>query len=83
MVAKGLNVREAEALSVATPRATTSKQPRTPPASEPDLRAVEADLSERLGLEVNISFNGRSGVVKLHYQTLDQLDHVIARLGRS
>jgi ParB family chromosome partitioning protein len=80
MVAKGLNVREAEALSIAAPRSNPAKASKTKPLHEPDLRAVEADLSERLGLQVNISFNGSGGTVKLHYQTLDQLDHVIARL---
>ena len=48
-----------------------------------DLRAVEADLAEQLGLKVAISFNGRGGTVTLRYQTLDQLDHIIAKLGRS
>jgi ParB family chromosome partitioning protein len=80
MVAKSLSVRDAEALSVATPRA---KRDRPEPArKDADLRAVEADLTEKLGMEVSIVFNGRSGTVKIAYQTLDQLDHVIARLGR-
>ena len=80
MVAKSLSVRDAEALSAAAPRA---KRERPEPArKDADLRAVEADLTEKLGMEVSIVFNGRSGTVKIAYQTLDQLDHVIARLGR-
>jgi ParB family chromosome partitioning protein len=80
MVAKGLSVRDAEALSVAAPR---TKRDRPEPAKkDADLRAVEADLTEKLGMEVTIAFNGTRGTVKIAYQTLDQLDHLIARLGR-
>ena len=80
MVAKGLSVRDAEALSTAAPR---NKRDKPEPArKDADLRAVEADLTEKLGMEVTIAFNGARGTVKIAYQTLDQLDHVIARLGR-
>jgi ParB family chromosome partitioning protein len=80
MVAKGLSVRDAEALSANMPR---NKRERPEPAKkDADLRAVEADLTEKLGMEVTIAFNGTRGTVKIAYQTLDQLDHVIARLGR-
>jgi ParB family chromosome partitioning protein len=80
MVAKGLSVRDAESLSAAAPR---HKRERPEPArKDADLRAVEADLTEKLGMEVTIAFNGSSGTVKIAYRTLDQLDHVIARLGR-
>ncbi|WP_158742173.1 ParB/RepB/Spo0J family partition protein [Acidisphaera sp. L21] len=83
MIARGLNVRQAEALA-------TPKSPKKPDGSAhssalaqstADLRAVEADLAEQLGLQVAISFNGKGGAVTLHYQTLDQLDHIIAKLG--
>ena len=80
MVAKSLSVRDAEALSTATPRAKRERPEQA--KKDADLRAVEADLTEKLGMEVSIVFNGRSGTVKIAYQTLDQLDHVIARLGR-
>jgi ParB family transcriptional regulator, chromosome partitioning protein len=82
IVAKGMSVREAEMLSQvkpAAPAATTKK----PVPSNPDLQAVEADLAERLGLNVQISFNGTGGLIRLRYQTLEQLDHVIAQLSRS
>ena len=84
MVAKGLNVRQAEALAAPRPTARTKTgKPRHPlEDATADLRAVEADLAERLGLSVSISFNGRGGTVSLRYQTLDQLDHIIAKLGR-
>jgi ParB family chromosome partitioning protein len=80
MVAKNLSVRDAEALSATTPR---QKRERPEQAKkDADLRAVEADLTEKLGMEVTIAFSGTRGTVKIAYQTLDQLDHLIARLGR-
>jgi ParB family chromosome partitioning protein len=82
MVAKGLSVRDAEALSVTSPRSTQGKRDRPAPEKSVDLRAVEADLSEKLGMEVTIAFNGTRGSLKVAYRTLDQLDHIIARLGR-
>jgi ParB family chromosome partitioning protein len=83
MIAKGLNVRQAEALAVPKQSLADQKPKRTDPLAEgtADLRAVEADLAEQLGLTVAISFNGRGGTVTLRYQTLDQLDHIIAKLG--
>ena len=81
MVAKGLSVREAEALSTATPRTHTSKREKIQTTTDPDLRAVETELAEKLGMEVSIAFNGKGGTVKVVYRTLDQLDHIIARLG--
>ena len=84
MIDEGLNVRQAEALSTPAhgfePRRATLRRPNEGSA---DLRAVEADLSDQLGLKVSISFNGQGGTISLRYQTLDQLDHVVARLGRA
>jgi ParB family transcriptional regulator, chromosome partitioning protein len=80
MVTKGLSVRDAEALSTTTPRSKRDKPELA--KRDADLRAVEADLTEKLGMEVTIAFNGTRGTVKIAYQTLDQLDHLIARLGR-
>lgn len=83
IVADGLSVRQAESLS---------NRPRLEPKaravrndaelSNSNLRAVEQDLTEQMGLQVSISFNGRGGTITLRYQNLDQLDHVVARLGR-
>ena len=85
MIAKGLSVRQAEALANARQPTAGARDKRAEPFAEStaDLRAVEAELAEQLGLTVAISFNGRGGTVTLRYQTLDQLDHVIAKLGGS
>ncbi len=82
MIARGLSVRQAEALPTQPHTAHRERPPVTHQVEgAADLRAVERDLTEHLGLHVAISFNGRGGTVSLRYQTLDQLDHIIARLG--
>ncbi len=85
MLDRGLSVRQAEALASPQLQSGPSRPATTDSVhtGSADLRAVEADLSEQLGLKVSISFNGRGGTISLRYQNLDQLDHVVARLGRS
>lgn len=75
VIAKGLSVRQTEALA-------TNKQPATrePAQKDPETEALERDLSERLGLKVQISFDGKGGAVRIAYQNLDQLDGVVALL---
>ncbi len=84
MISQGMSVRQAEAL--ATPRSQTDaarvQTGKEPVQSNANLRAVEEDLSEQLGLKVSISFNGQGGTVSLRYLNLDQLDHIVAKLGR-
>lgn len=82
IISRGLSVRQAEALA-RPPIADRSAKATSHPLEEgaANLRAVEADLSEQLGLAVTISYNGRGGTLSLRYQTLDQLDHLIGRLG--
>ena len=83
IIARGLSVRQAEAL---VERSMTPGISIPPAAAKPprdaDLVAVETDLSERLGLRVVLQSRGEGGSLTLHYVNLDQLDHVLARLGR-
>jgi ParB family chromosome partitioning protein len=49
---------------------------------DPETEALERDLSARLGMRVEIAFNGKHGSVRIHYRSLDQLDGLIALLNR-
>ncbi len=80
VIARGLNVRQTEALSGR--KAAKEDEAATKPARDPETEALERDLSDRLGLKVEIGFDGKGGVVKISYRTLDQLDGVIALLSR-
>jgi len=78
VVKRGLNVRQTEKLAKSgegTPRGA----PRAP-QKDTDTLALERDLSNLLGLDVEIKFHGAGGSLILHYRTLDQLDEVLQRL---
>ncbi|MGA0534068.1 ParB/RepB/Spo0J family partition protein [Hansschlegelia sp. KR7-227] len=79
VVARGLSVRDVEAMARAPE--TKSARPRKPAApKDPDLVALETELSDVLGLEVALSTNGGGGELSIRYATLDQLEMVVRRL---
>jgi ParB family transcriptional regulator, chromosome partitioning protein len=75
---QGLNVRQTERLV----QADKDKPGRTRRAADtdPDVRALERELSARIGLRVSLKTAGNGGILSIRYRTLDQLDAVIARL---
>jgi ParB family chromosome partitioning protein len=79
VIARGLNVRQTEALAgQEAGRATAHPAPK--PERPPETVALERMLAERLGLRVDVSFDGRAGVVRIHYRSLDQLDGLVTLL---
>ncbi|MEL7488652.1 MAG: ParB/RepB/Spo0J family partition protein, partial [Pseudomonadota bacterium] len=85
----GLSVRQTEALVKGdAPKAKPSgkpfledKKPAAPGKKDADTRALEADLAEALGLEVEIDHSRKgAGSVTIRYLNLDQLDDVCRRL---
>ncbi|MBE7217665.1 MAG: ParB/RepB/Spo0J family partition protein [Caulobacteraceae bacterium] len=82
IVAKGLSVRQAESLGRGG-EASTPRGARTAPAAGPksaDLRALEGDLSEVLGMVVEVADRDGSGRVTVSYGSLEQLDEICRRL---
>lgn len=85
VVVRGLSVRQTEALAAGKPR-----EPRAPKADrdrgsdsarDPDVAALERDLTERLGLRVTIHpRGGGGGQLVIAYRDLDQLDGLIRLL---
>jgi ParB family chromosome partitioning protein len=71
-------VRQAEALASRKPPPPAPPQARR--EVDPDTAALEQELSERLGLRVQVVTDGRGGHVRIHYRTLDQLDSLIQLL---
>jgi ParB family chromosome partitioning protein len=82
IVAKDLNVRQAESLvKKQKPDAARKKSGAgAAPVKDADTRALEHDLSLKLGLKVEVQFDGKGGRLVLHYASLDQLDTVIEKL---
>jgi ParB family chromosome partitioning protein len=82
VITEGLNVREVERIAQQAkdekhgPRASVVAAE----AKSADTRALEASLSNALGLDVTIAEKGSAGEVKIAYKTLEQLDDVIRRL---
>lgn len=82
IVAQGLSVREAEARAK-TGKADAPKGKKAGKATHPvdaDLKALESQLGDMLGLKVKIVHGKKGGKVQLAYRTLDQLDMVCQRL---
>jgi ParB family chromosome partitioning protein len=78
IVKRGLNVREAEALARAKPGAKPTAK-RTL-GKDSDTLALEEDLSQALGLTVEITHRGGAGEIRIRYGDLEQLDAVCRRL---
>jgi len=79
VVRKGLNVRQTEHL-VKAGGAVSTKPKTAKPAKDSDTVALEHDLANMLGLKVEIQDKGGRGQVVIRYETLEQLDGVLARL---
>jgi ParB family chromosome partitioning protein len=78
IVNKGLNVRQVEALIQARAGKTGRSKRVTKDA---DTRAVEAELKDALGLDVELrAGRGEAGELRLRYTTLDQLEYLRRRL---
>jgi ParB family chromosome partitioning protein len=75
-----LNVREAEHRSDKIRKAIQNNGLD----KDPDTIALEKQLADKLGLQVEIHHRGdKGGEVKIRYSTLEQLDEVCRRLSRS
>ena len=83
IVDKDLSVRQAEALAREAQSQRSGRAPEiksAPPSKHSDTQALEQDLSESLGLVVEISDRDGRGEVRIAYKTLEQLDSLCRRL---
>lgn len=83
IIARGLSVREAERLAkgqVAPEKKSKGKTTGSREDKDADTRALEADITSRLGLSVDICHGAKGGEIRVHYLTLEQLDDVCRRL---
>jgi ParB family chromosome partitioning protein len=83
IVDKHMSVRQAEVMCADSTRTFKANMLNKPPPARKqfdDTDALAEQMSEKLGLKVKITFNGRSGAVTLNYASLDQLDGILALL---
>lgn len=85
VIAQGLSVRQAEALArVSTGGKPGKDAPKPAQHKSADTRALEQDLADVLGLEVELTDRGaKGGVLSIRYTTLEQLDDLCRRLMRA
>jgi ParB family chromosome partitioning protein len=83
VVKEGMNVRLAEALAKKEDKAEGSRPARPPRIKDADTLAFERDLSQKLGLNVEIDDKGGRGEIRIRYSSLEQLDDFCRRLLRA
>jgi ParB family transcriptional regulator, chromosome partitioning protein len=77
IVAKGLNVREVEALVMGRKSGASPAAPKTPAQKDPDTRAAEREMSDALGLSVVINpSSGEAGEIVVRYKTMEQFETI-------
>ena len=77
---RGLSARETEDLARRLQQSAGSPAPAPKPL-DPDLRLLQDDLSERLGARVRVRHaTSGKGCVMIHYNSLDELDGILARV---
>jgi ParB family chromosome partitioning protein len=79
IVDDGLTVRDVERLGQAVTAGDERKE-RTVREKDADTRALEKLLGDLLGLSVKINHRNDSGDIRIHYQSMDQLDLLCKRL---
>jgi len=78
LIEGALTVRQAEQRSV------HKKKPGGKPAKDPNIADLEASISNRLGLKVQIIHKGdKGGEMRISYKSLEQLDELTRRLSKS
>jgi ParB family chromosome partitioning protein len=79
VLTKGLSVRQTERL-VKARAPKSAPRVRGESVAEADIRALERQLSELIGLKIQIKHQGKVGSVTLQYSSLEQLDMICQRL---
>lgn len=80
VVARGLSVRETEQL-VNRLRDPSSSRPKAAKTLDPNIQRLQDDLAEKLGAKVAVQHaNSGKGKLVVHYNTLDELDGILAHI---
>ncbi len=82
VVSNNLSVRATEKLA-AEQKTKTFPEDKAPSKKEPksvDVRALEEEMSNRLGTKVEINVGKKGGKLIIHYKTVDQLDDYLHNL---
>ena len=90
IVSEGLSVRQTEELAredinkaAKVQKKTKEKKAAANRAKDPDIIAIEEMLTRGIGSKVQIKSEGRKGEIKIAYDSLEQLDSILQRLGKA
>jgi len=80
VVARGLSVRETEALvrKIQNPSAKKVVQPEA--SQDPNTRQLENEISERLGARVSLKDKKGKGTLTIYYNNLDELEGIVSKI---
>ncbi|AQS40737.1 MAG: Chromosome partitioning protein ParB [Candidatus Tokpelaia hoelldobleri] len=79
IVQEGLSVRQAEVLAAEKPDEKAEK--RLPQEKDPNIKALEQTLLDKLGMQVVIQYGNKGGGdIRIRYKSLEQLDNICRRL---
>ena len=81
VVKKGLNVRQTEGLVRRMQKGSGGKPAAQDERIDPNIRALENELTTNLGLRVKITPKGEGGSLSISYRSLEQLEGLLKRLG--
>jgi ParB family chromosome partitioning protein len=81
VVDKGLSVRETEGLVRRLLERPVANKSRREGSLDPNVRALQQELSDKLGARVSIQASGKGkGKLVIEYTSLDELDGILARI---
>jgi ParB family chromosome partitioning protein len=78
--AKGLSVRQVEALVQKMKGASPSKEVKTKKSPPPEVSEIEDRLRHALGTQVRLSPQGKGGEIRIEYYSLDDLERLLEKL---
>jgi ParB family chromosome partitioning protein len=79
IVDDGLSVREVEQMVAAKNTAEGTRAKRNTD-KDADIKRIERDLAEVLGVSVSINMRGEAGAISLKFNCIDQFDFIRKRL---
>jgi ParB family chromosome partitioning protein len=82
IVNDGLTVKQVQDQVARQGRTFPDGPPKPPKTVDPDSAALADSLSEKLGVRVKVTFDGKAGAIIINYRNLDQLDEILERLNR-
>jgi ParB family chromosome partitioning protein len=81
VVAKGLSVRETEALVKRLQAGKSGQRSTDKPKVDPDIRRLETELGDKLGAKVAIQHTAKGkGKLVISYTSVDELDGILGRI---